>query len=387
MADVYGVFEGGGAKGIALVGALAYAQSRGIAFRGFAGTSAGAIVASLAAAGYQASDEEARNRHGREGTASWPPPDLKTILTDLALTDFLDGSDTIPLERVRSLTALFKPVLPTIAEDCSRLAAGGWFASVRLLWNLHGLHKRYKAQIDAMPEVIDLARRLNRHKGVYGTGSFTKWLDQRLLVKPSLANDDNEVTFGSLQSAGRTLKVVTADLRKRRARVYEANRYPDIRVSDAVRQSMSIPFFFRPCAEADNYVVDGGVVSNFPAWVFDQEREAQRKAGQVPVPILGFRLVPDAESDPAAFKQQEPPFGAFGRFAMAVFNTLTEGTDEHQTRGITDLVTIDVRVPKNITATTFDLTGDQKEQLYRRGWNQAEDVLARDETKRTLRLP
>jgi NTE family protein len=47
---VFLVFEGGGAKGIVHVGALRALEKRGVEIAGVAGTSAGAIVASLVAA-------------------------------------------------------------------------------------------------------------------------------------------------------------------------------------------------------------------------------------------------------------------------------------------------------------------------------------------------
>ena len=50
--DAFGVFQGGGLKGFAHVGALQAADEKGVRFRGLAGTSAGAIVAALAAVGY-----------------------------------------------------------------------------------------------------------------------------------------------------------------------------------------------------------------------------------------------------------------------------------------------------------------------------------------------
>lgn len=49
---VHGVFEGGGVRGIALAGAAAAALEHGLAFDRLAGTSAGALVAALVAAGY-----------------------------------------------------------------------------------------------------------------------------------------------------------------------------------------------------------------------------------------------------------------------------------------------------------------------------------------------
>jgi predicted acylesterase/phospholipase RssA len=52
-----GVFEGGGAKGVAFVGALAFMKRHGLRFRRVAGTSAGAITAALIASGYPAYDD------------------------------------------------------------------------------------------------------------------------------------------------------------------------------------------------------------------------------------------------------------------------------------------------------------------------------------------
>jgi NTE family protein len=50
------VFEGGGVKGMALVGALAAAEQRGLRIHQVAGTSAGAMVAACVAAGYSSAE-------------------------------------------------------------------------------------------------------------------------------------------------------------------------------------------------------------------------------------------------------------------------------------------------------------------------------------------
>lgn len=54
--DVNGVFKGGGAKGIAYAGALLACEESGLRFREVAGSSAGAITATLVACGYTASE-------------------------------------------------------------------------------------------------------------------------------------------------------------------------------------------------------------------------------------------------------------------------------------------------------------------------------------------
>src|SRR5262249_60755608 len=51
-----GVFEGGGVRGIGLVGALSVIEEAGYEFVNLAGSSAGAIVATPVAAGYGAAD-------------------------------------------------------------------------------------------------------------------------------------------------------------------------------------------------------------------------------------------------------------------------------------------------------------------------------------------
>ncbi len=65
--EIDGVFEGGGIRGIALAGAAAAAMDAGYTFRRLAGTSAGAMVASLLAAEYDG--DELREAVCR---ADWP---------------------------------------------------------------------------------------------------------------------------------------------------------------------------------------------------------------------------------------------------------------------------------------------------------------------------
>lgn len=74
--QVDGVFEGGGVRGIALAGAAAGAMDAGYEFRRVAGTSAGAMVAALVAAGYRA--EELRSAVCK---ANWPGLLDPTIFT------------------------------------------------------------------------------------------------------------------------------------------------------------------------------------------------------------------------------------------------------------------------------------------------------------------
>ena len=56
MKKVDAVFEGGGVKGIGLVGAVSVIEKAGYEFENLAGTSAGAIVAGLLAVGFNSEE-------------------------------------------------------------------------------------------------------------------------------------------------------------------------------------------------------------------------------------------------------------------------------------------------------------------------------------------
>ena len=83
------VFEGGGVKGIGLVGAVAVAEEEGYHWVNVAGTSAGAIVAALIAADYTA-------------------PELKEVIQELDYKRFKDAS---PLDKIPVLGPLTSLIL------------------------------------------------------------------------------------------------------------------------------------------------------------------------------------------------------------------------------------------------------------------------------------
>ena len=83
------------------------------------------------------------------------------------------------------------------------------------------------------------------------------------------------------------LTVIAADVYRQQIKVLSKRQSSDTAVADAVRMSMSIPFYFCPVRNFKEVIVDGGVLSNFPAWAFDAELK------DTPLPILGFRLQHD----------------------------------------------------------------------------------------------
>src|SRR5204863_8257982 len=233
-----GVFEGGGVKGIAFAGALA-AADRELGVRQWvnvAGTSAGAIAACLVAAGYGAAD-------------------LQKILLAASYRQFADygpGGRLIgaPLNALRlrgfARGEYFKGWLR------EQLAASPLGKSDPTFADL----ERDDIPADASPEHRERARyRLRVIASDVSAG--------RMLVLPQDIEGYEDADGNPLTPDG-------------------------LRVVDAVRMSMSFPFFFDPVTlhrdGKEHLIVDGGLLSNFPVWLFDGK--------PIHRPTFGFRLHP-----------------------------------------------------------------------------------------------
>jgi NTE family protein len=137
------------------------------------------------------------------------------------------------------------------------------------------------------------------------------------------------------------------------------------RVVDAVRASMSIPFFYEPVRLNGSYLVDGGLVSNFPVAVFD------RTDGNDPRwPTFGIKL--SARED-AGFVAN--PIRGPLSFTKAIFATAMSGHDRsHIAEPAVQRRTIFVDTFK-VRATDFDIDPATQGMLYDSGRRAAEEFL------------
>ena len=87
----------------------------------------------------------------------------------------------------------------------------------------------------------------------------------------------SELTFGeAYERFGKSLRVVVTDLNDAVPLTYSPTDTPHYRVADAVRASMSAPYYFQPfqCPQTGHYLVDGAVISNYPLFVLPKEEHA-----------------------------------------------------------------------------------------------------------------
>ncbi len=281
-------FSGGGAKGLVHVGALQALEDRDVHFAGLAGTSAGAIVAALTAAGFQA----------RELV---DPDTGATVLDRLAEID----------PALASATGIFGPggwLKIRLFRWClrrSRLA----LLLVGLLWATPPLGAVWLWQDGG---TIVLAVWL---MGWLGLALLVVWIWRMLLggltdlrrfrealgrlLQERLFPDEpgRIVEMSDFGAHGRPpLKIVSANLSARRLNLFSPEKTPETPVADAVAASICLPVIFRPWVLDGDLHVDGGIVSNLPAWPFDEERELDPEALTIAVEIEEARKAGESPS-------------------------------------------------------------------------------------------
>jgi NTE family protein len=295
--QINGVFEGGGVKGIGLVGAVAVTEAQGYRFDHVAGTSAGAIVAAFVAAGYSSQE-------------------MREILKSVDYREFKDRGP--------------EDYIPFIGPMVS----------------------------------------IGTQNGLYEGDYFEEWLRELLTRKDIRTFRD--LIIEQYRDSPRyrwKLQVVASDVTRGQMIVLpnDIRQYglqpEDLDVARAVRMSMSLPFFFEPVVLRDvrqqaHYIVDGGLLSNYPVWLFDDTADSPT------MPTVGFKLIDPQEGKPRAI---HGPISLFS----ALFATMMEAHDARYIATSNFRRTIPIPTV-GVQTTQFDITPEQQEALYESGVAAAE---------------
>ncbi|NLW48390.1 MAG: patatin-like phospholipase family protein [Firmicutes bacterium] len=196
------------------------------------------------------------------------------------------------------------------------------------------------------------------NKGIYDIGIVQEWL-QGLLLRKGVR------TFKDLMTGGISpLKIIAADITDRQLLILpdDASYYgiepEDFSVSLAVAMSCSIPLFFTPVKIAHgrvtNYIVDGGLLSTFPIWIFDVEKTPR-------YPTFGFKIK-DPKSNTAQGKAGIIPY-------LKDLITASINTEETTYLRDADLVrTIIIDFDNKNKSTDFKITRTRINYLYECGY-------------------
>lgn len=228
--------------------------------------------------------------------------------------------------------------------------------------------------VDKIPLVGRIAS-LIAENGIYEGKFFEGWI-RELLGKKNVETfkdliieeykDDERYRF--------KLRVIASDITQGRLLVLPQDiaglgiRPEDLNVAFAVRMSMSIPFFYEPVTlknmknNQESCIVDGGLLSNFPVWLFDSE-------GGIPEwPTFGFKLVEPEEGTP---RQVHGPISML----TALFSTMMEAHDARYIKDEQFVRTIPIPT-LGVKTTEFDISRERSEELYQSGRQAAEKFFA-----------
>jgi NTE family protein len=330
---VIAVFEGGGARGFAHLGAYRAVCELDFSIQYVAGTSAGALIACLIAAGFtpkELLDPENPGNHVLRRYGGKVPVDLFGGKEKFSQFRSLKNRLACHLKRLGDRMgdgSIKNPNFPGLRQPVAWLIFNIglidiWFRTKRAR-KLGGLFSTDTVR-DELHNVL--------YRKIFGT-----------TVAPAYRSGD-VVRFRDLPIP---LRVVAADITDEKHIVFGGRDTEDIPVADAVAASICIPLFFAAKELRGKRFLDGGMVSNLPTWVFDEAR-----LGNPHLPTFAFSLKPHVKRGDGAFDT-----------LMAVIETALFGGKEVGMRAIDRLVP--VQIPAKLTTYDFDIDQERAVQIER----------------------
>jgi NTE family protein len=349
------VFEGGGAKGMVFVGACEEFFGRGHSFDRLLGTSAGAITATLLAAGYTPTEmlaalvEKEGDRSVFAGFMGPPPPFTDQELATSATRRLLDGVDftfapdflekRLHTKLVSALAAsgTFRHVLALVER-------GGWFAADR----------------------------------------FVSWLSAKLDAGPwqGGARQFSGLTLEQFFAATRVeLSLVASDTTEGSLLVLNHRTAPACPIVWAVRMSMSIPLVWDEVIwqptwgtylgrdVAGHAIVDGGLLSNFPIELFisDAPQVTKLMGPKKDTPVLGLLIDEKLPVTKGFFVRVNVKPGEL-RTVQRLRRLVDTATGAHDKMVLDEYSHLVARLPAQGYGTTeFDMSDERREALVRAG--------------------
>ena len=338
--ETYLIFEGGGAKGLAHAGAYKVAcqvaGKQGLEFKGVAGTSAGAIIAALIAVGYTPDE-----LYGKRGG-----------ILEKDFTELLDEGTWAKFKQMRS----------------DYKSAFGSRQEFRLTPStVYEAYKFYRQHRGTLASLL-------HNRGLSSTKRFADWLEYLLITK--LEERGKQISgFGAyrvlFKDIQMPLKIIASDVTSKGMEIFRQGRFDQLSVTEAVCASVSLPFVFMPRNIGGQELTDGGMISNFPVWVFEKE---VRHLQDSQYAILGFSLYEkpvsskpsDGATNPRTSERVEvSPNASILNYTGRLLSTVLSGAKQVGMQNIENLYTIPIGV--SVGTTDFELSKPQKDALFNEG--------------------
>ena len=190
------------------------------------------------------------------------------------------------------------------------------------------------------------------HYGIHKGYVFHNWIKKYIAHQTG----NERATFLDFHKKGfRNLVIFATNLNTQSVERFDVNNTPLVCVCDAVRASMSIPFFFRAFMLGSDIYVDGGTVLNYPIEAFDID--------EVNPETLGFHFndigQPEIRSDLS--------FGQIAKFVKALTETALNSQNINLGKNVADLKRSVIIDGQGVSATDFKGVAPKKDLLYKSG--------------------
>jgi NTE family protein len=202
-------------------------------------------------------------------------------------------------------------------------------------------------------------------KGMFAGSYMEEWLQELLKAKGKTKFKDVMVNGSS------KLKIIASDITKRKIVILpdDLSEYVidpmEFEISKAVRMSISIPLYFDPIKlqyeHGISYIVDGGVLSNFPVWIFDVDDTPRW-------PTFGFKLVDPGVSYTSQGKKD------LLSFVLDIVDTMIDEDETVYMKSKDNIRTVSIPT-LGVKTTEFDILKRDSKRLFESGYKSGNEFL------------
>ena len=188
---------------------------------------------------------------------------------------------------------------------------------------------------------------------------------------------DPDITLKELfDTTQKELVIVTCSLNQQDPVYLHHGKYPDVKLIDALICSISVPFGFRPrqynFTGTSDYYVDGGLVDNYPIWVFNDMDALYRsdlddvEKDEINPKTLGLKLLCKGERNTTqVFHGRKKIANVFG-FALGLINTLMLQVERGSLSPSSMAQTVPIRTG-DVYFMDFQLSDEDRNKLIKNG--------------------
>ncbi len=220
--------------------------------------------------------------------------------------------------------------------------------------------------------------RMFRKYGWYRHDKFRKWLGG--IIEEKTGNPD--ITLQAMHDSGYIdIYVTTTLLEQQKVEVLSFEKYPAMKLIDAIQVSMSIPLYFESIYMNERgklvnprtydgtkfLVFDGGLIANFPIYIFDRYEDGKRIENKH---TIGLRIDVDVQIKADSLSGGIAPMEVsdLSTYIAAVYNLTIESLNRQSLSDADWMRTISISCG-DVGPKIRKLKPDEKKQLVQNGIN------------------